>query len=271
MLRSRIGVIHSLQEKEPFFKRVQDFGILCCQLVSWNPELWTDQRASLVKREIRDSGIRVTAFWAGWPGPAIWDFIEGPSTLGIVPEKHRDARLRVFKEAGQFAEKIGIPAVITHLGFLPENPMDPLFSDVVMAVGEIAEHYRKLGIDFWFETGQETPLTMLRLIRSVGTPNLGINLDPANLIMYGKANPIDALDMLGPYVRNIHAKDGFYPTDPMALGAETPVGQGKVCFQDFARKLRQLGFQGEFIIEREIDGAEQETDIRATIAYLESL
>jgi sugar phosphate isomerase/epimerase len=271
MLNSRIGVIHSLQEKRRFFKRVLDFGIQCCQLVSWNAELWTDERASLVQKEIRASGIRVTAFWAGWPGPAVWDFIEGPETLGIVPASYREERIRVLKKAGDFAKKLGLPAVITHLGFIPENPNDPLFPDVVKAVREIAEYLQNLGLEFWFETGQETPVTMLRLIRSVGTANLGINLDPANLILYGKANPIDALDVFGTYVRNVHAKDGLYPTDPMCLGNETKLGQGRVRFPELSRRLDQLGFKGEFIIEREISGEEQVKDIKEAIRYLEAL
>lgn len=271
MLNKRIGVIHKLTESAPFFQRVVDFGIQCCQLVSWNPELWTDERAALVREEIEASGIHVTAFWAGWPGPAVWDFIEGPSTLGIVPEKYRKERVRVLKKAGSFAEKTGLPAVITHLGFIPENPSDPLYPEVAETVREIAGYLEKLGLEFWFETGQETPVTMLRLIRSVGTGNLGINLDPANLILYGKGNPVDALDVFGTYVRNIHAKDGCYPTDPLFLGKEVKVGEGRVRFPEFVRKLDQMGYKGEFIIEREIGGEEQARDIKATIRYLETL
>jgi sugar phosphate isomerase/epimerase len=164
-----------------------------------------------------------------------------------------------------------VPAVITHLGFIPENPSDPEFPQVVEAVRDVALHLRSLGLEFWFETGQETPVTMLRLIQAVGTPNLGINLDPANLILYGKANPVDALDVFGAHVRNIHAKDAFYPTDPMKLGREVKVGTGRVRFPDFVRRLNEIGFTGEFIIEREISGEEQKKDIRETVAYLESL
>ena len=161
--------------------------------------------------------------------------------------------------------------MITHLGFIPENPGDPAFEEVVAAVRDVALHLDGLGLGFWFETGQETPVTMKRTIERVGAPNLGINLDPANLILYGKANPVDALDLFGTHVRNVHAKDGFYPTDPMKLGREVPLGEGLVDFPRLCRKLSRIGFRGEFIIEREIEGEEQERDIRRAVEYLRAI
>src|SRR5262249_18697261 len=106
-------------------------------------------------------------------------------------------------------------------------------------------------------------------IGRVGTSNLGINLDPANLILYGKGNPIDALDVIGPYIRNIHVKDGFYPTDGEHLGKEVTVGQGKVNFPLLLDGLKRLGFTGDLIIEREISGEEQIRDIHTTIHNLQ--
>jgi L-ribulose-5-phosphate 3-epimerase len=111
-------------------------------------------------------------------------------------------------------------------------------------------------------------VVLLRTIQQLGLPNLGINLDPANLLMYGKGNPIDALDMIGPYVRNIHVKDGEYPTDGERLGREVPVGQGRVDFPRFVATLQERGFTGEWIIEREISGEQQLKDIQQTIADL---
>ncbi|MBN2584906.1 MAG: sugar phosphate isomerase/epimerase, partial [Planctomycetes bacterium] len=139
------------------------------------------------------------------------------------------------------------------------------------AVREVAEFLKPLGMEFWFETGQETPVTMLRLIEAVGTGNLGVNLDPANLILYGRGNPIDALDVFGKYVRNVHAKDGLYPTDPMKLGTEVKVGQGRVRFPEFVARLREIGYTGEYIIEREISGEQQAKDIAETVDYLRTL
>ncbi len=269
-MNKRIGVMANLKEDKSL-KAVADFGLPVCQLVSWNPAMWTDSIAAAVRKEQEETGVRVTALWAGWPGPAVWDLIDGPETLGLVPAAYREERVAVMKQAGDFAAKIGLPAVITHLGFIPENAKSPELPPLVEAVGAIAEHYKTLGLEFWFETGQETPVAMLRLIELVGTGNMGINLDPANLILYGKANPIDALDVFGRYVRNIHAKDAFYPTDPMKLGHEVKVGTGKVRFPEFVKELEAIGFKGEYIIEREISGEQQQKDIRETIAYLSQL
>lgn len=142
-----------------------------------------------------------------------------------------------------------------------------------MAIAEVVRYCKSLGLEFWFETGQETPVTLLRAIQrleSLGFDNIGINLDPANLLLYGKGNPIDALDVFGKYVKNIHVKDGMVPTNGISLGREVQVGQGMVNFPVFMKKLLSIGFDGEFIIEREI--AEDETqarDIMETVGRLQ--
>jgi len=270
-MKNEIGVIVGLRAEEDLFGEVKRFDLRACQLVGWKPELWTDETADRVRLQAGASGVRVTGFWAGWPGPQAWNFVEGPATLGLVPAAYRAERIAALERAGAFARRAAIPAVITHLGFVPENPSDPLFAEVVAAVRQVAQHLDGLGLEFWFETGQETPTTLLRLIQAVGTANLGINLDPANLVMYGKGNPMDALSVFGKYVRNIHAKDGLYPTDPMRLGREVKVGEGAVRYPEFVRCLGEIGFQGEFIIEREISGDQQRRDIADTVEYLQTL
>ncbi len=270
-MANEIGVLAGLKAEGPSLQRVADFGLRVCQLSSWNQELWTDEAAGRVRGESERLKVRIAGLWAGWPGPKVWDFLKGPSTLGLVPAAYRKERVEALKRAGEFARRLGVPAVITHLGFIPENPSVPAFAEVADAVREVAEHLWKLGLEFWFETGQETPVTMLRLIERVGPEGLGVNLDPANLILYGKGNPIDALDVFGRHVRNIHAKDGMYPTDPMKLGRELKVGQGRVRFPEFVKRLKEIGFTGEFIIEREISGEEQRRDIADTVEYLRAL
>jgi len=268
---NKIGVMASLHADRSCFAQMQQHGLNVCQLCSWDPALWTDTLAEKVRREAEAGGIHMTSFWAGYSGPGTWNFTEGPLSLGVVPAAYRFQRMQELIKAGQFAKTLGVRAIITHLGFIPENAYDPAFHDVVIAVRHIANHLKKLGLEFWFETGQETPITLLRLIQAVGLPNMGINLDPANLILYGKGNPIDALDVFGPLVRNIHAKDGLYPTDPMKLGKEVKVGEGRVRFPEFVRRLGEIGFTGEFIIEREISGDQQNRDIAATVAYLKKM
>jgi L-ribulose-5-phosphate 3-epimerase len=141
----------------------------------------------------------------------------------------------------------------------------------VEALKTVAQTCLGLGVQFWFETGQETPITLLRTIEDIGTENLGINLDPANLLMYGKANPVDALDVFGQWVRGVHAKDGEYPTDGRDLGHEKPMGEGRVNFPALVPKLKACGYRGHLTIEREISGPKQIEDIQRAVAILEPL
>lgn len=267
-MKNEIGVMANLQAEGPSLRYVAEFGLKVCQLACWDPKMLTSERAGSIRAESRKTGVGVTSLWAGWPGPAVWDFMDGPATLGLVPRKYRKVRVAALKKGADFAKKAGLAAIVTHLGFIPENPRDPVFDEVVRAVRDVALYARKRGLEFWFETGQETPITVLRLIECVSTGNLGVNLDPANLILYGKGNPIDSLDVFGKYVTGVHAKDGVYPTKPMELGHEVKVGQGKVRFPEFVKRLKEIGYKGAYIIEREITGDQQTKDIAETVRYL---
>lgn len=203
------------------------------------------------------------------PKPLIWDFLHGPSTIGLVPRATRTARMDALKQTSDFAALLGIKQVQTHCGFLPENPADPLYDEVVKAIREVAQHCAGNGQMFLMETGQETPTTMARAIQDVAQPNLGVGLDTANLILYGKANPVDAVDIIGTHVRSIHAKDGRWPTDPMKLGQEVLIGTGLVDFRSVFTKLRRLGYAGTVTIEREISGPQQIADVKQEQVYLD--
>jgi len=253
------------------FEKARDMGFETCQLVAWSKELFTDEFAQLVNESVKEYGIEITAFWCGWQRPAIWNFYDGPITLGLVPSAYRSARMEMLVLGSDFARKIGVRDVATHVGFIPENPNDPDYAGVVQAVRHVAQHCKSNGQYFLFETGQETPVTLKRAIQDIGLDNLGINLDPANLLLYGKANPVDALDIFGEYVRGVHAKDGEYPTDGKHLGQEKPLGQGRANFPALVSKLKALGYTGALTIEREISGEQQIKDILAAKKLLEGL
>ena len=121
------------------------------------------------------------------------------------------------------------------------------------------------------ETGQETPTTMSRAIQDVDQPNLGVGLDTANLILYGKANPVDAAGIIGAHVKSIHAKDGKWPTDPMKLGKEVLIGTGDVDFAKVFEILRSKGYNGAVTIERETQGPQQIADVKNEKVYLERI
>ena len=253
------------------FAAIIDHGVKVTQVCSWEVARWTPATAKRVVTNAKKGGIRVNSMWAGYSGRVAWNFIDGPSTLGLVPPETRAQRVKDLKKGADFAEMIGAPAIVTHCGFIPENWDSPLYQPTLDAIGEVAEYCRKKGLEFWFETGQETPVTLLRTIEDLGMPNLGINFDTANVILYGKGNPLDALDVFGKYVKCLHAKDGLYPTNGRQLGKEVPVGEGKSQYEKLIPKLYEMGFKGDLIIEREITGEQQTKDIVKTIIYLNKL
>lgn len=161
--------------------------------------------------------------------------------------------------------------VITHFGFLPENCKTDEYAQVVLAIKEVAEYCKKNGQYLLFETGQETPITLKRTIEAVGTGNLGINLDPANLLLYGKGNPCDAVDVFGEYVRNVHGKDGEYPVNPACLGEEKRIGDGRANYPLLIKKLKEKGYDGPITLEREISGEQQIKDILYAKKFLEDI
>lgn len=261
----------SMEEMPEKLDKLQAQGFDNCQFIAWNPELWTAENAVTLKALFAERGIHISAFWCGWVGPQEWNFYEGQTTLGLVPREYREVRVKNLCDGADFAKAMGITDVVTHMGFIPENPNDPEFIPFCDAVREVALHLKENGQYLLFESGQETPVTMLRCFEVVGTDNLGVNLDTANVILYGRANPVDALYVIGKYVRNLHAKDGCYPVNGHDLGEEKAIGQGMVDFPALIRKLHELGYDGYITIEREIFGEQQALDICAARDYLKSL
>lgn len=260
--------IKAIEEK---FALLSKYGFESCQLSSWNPSAWTNENAKRVVELAKKYNVTISTFWCGWTGPCVWNFYEGQKTLGLVPPEYREQRVKDLCEGCDFAKKLGVIDVATHMGYIPESPYDPQFIPFCDAVRKVAEHAKANGQYLLFESGQETPVTMLRCFETVGCDNLGVNLDTANVILYGKANPVDALDVFGKYVRDIHAKDGFYPTNGHDLGAEARIGDGKVDFKALFKKLHELGYNRYVTIEREIKGQQQINDIIYSKEYLENI
>ena len=258
MVGYNVGV--DLVEK---LNKCKEIGITSCQINIWNTSIFkSDEHAKIVKDAIAQTGMTVSSLWAGYSGPCEWNFTAGPDTIGLVPTAYRHIRLNELKDASDFAEKIGVKQIATHVGFIPETPNYPEFNELVVALRNLANYMKQKGQFFLFETGQETPITLLRTIQAVGTGNLGINLDTANVILYGKGNPVDALDVFGKYVMDTHIKDGFFPTDGMYLGRECRAGDGKANIPEVVKKLiTEYNYEGPFTIEREISGDQQTADI----------
>jgi len=257
---------------EERFRVLRELGFSNCFLSldgyigKFTPEVVAQYRDLLAKYQVTVTTVEVVG-----PGPLEWNFNRGPSTIGVVPPKTRAARIDALRQVSDFAKELGVNQVQTHCGFIPEDPADPLYPGAVEAIRTVARHCKENGQYFLMETGQETPTTMSRMIRDVAMPNLAVGLDTANLILYGKANPVDAVDILGPHVRSVHAKDGKWPTDPSELGEEVLIGKGLVNFREVFTKLHRIGYTGAVTIERETSGPQQIEDVREEKIYLEHI
>jgi L-ribulose-5-phosphate 3-epimerase len=269
--KPRLGIVTSATGKggpEAGIAKVHALGFKTCQVhVGMSPpEMVEALREALAKYQ-----VEATAVMPSGPGKTVWDFYQGPLTIGIVPPATRAGRIDALKRGSDLGKKLGIEAVHTHCGFIPEDPNEPLYADAVKAIREVAAHCKANGQSFMMETGQESPITLLRAIEDTGLDNVRVNLDTANLILYGKGEPVGALDVIGKYVHGLHAKDGLYPTDPKKLGKEVPIGEGRVDFPKVIQGLKSLNFTGPITIEREISGPKQEADLRASKKFLEGL
>lgn len=271
-----LGVFTSLGD-DPLekFQTVVDMGFANCQLANppekyvYGPEApeWTGK----VKDALAKTGIRITSVFIMFKGHK-WNRVEGPSTIGFVPEDKRAARAIHACRISNWAREVGIDAVTSHVGFIPEDPSDPVYPPLVEFLRDFVQYCRDNGQWFIYETGQETPETLRRAIEDVGEKNQGINLDPANLLLYGKGQPLEAVEVFGEYVRNTHCKDGCWPEgDDVKLGKETPLGEGQVHFEKLIPALYAKGFRGPLTIEREISGPKQAEDIKRAAAILKDV
>lgn len=243
------------------FKKVKEMGLSSCQISVWDMEFYTDDRAKAINDAVAKTGITISTLWAGYSGPREWNFTYGPQTLGLVPKAYRGVREKDLLLGSEFAQKINVTQLATHVGFIPENYFDDDFRGTVGSLRGICKKMKERGQTFLFETGQETPVTILRTIEEIGLDNVGINFDTGNVMLYGKGNPADAVLVFGKYIKDTHIKDGFYPTDGRNLGKEAAAGEGLCDFELIYKRLMDCGYDGPFTIEREIKGDKQIEDI----------
>jgi sugar phosphate isomerase/epimerase len=216
----------------------------------------------------------LTTVFAAYNGEDYADIPTVGRTVGFIPPDTRAARERRTLEVSDFAHKLGVGGIACHIGCVPEDTSDPDYIGVRELVRRICDHAAANGQTFALETGQEPARVLLRFLEDVNRPNLRINFDPANMILYGSGDPIEALRLVGPLVASVHAKDGDWPPSgvPGALGKERPLGEGSVGMERFVRTLAEIGFKGPLNVERETDNQQERLrDMARGIALLRSL
>ena len=250
-------------------EEIHALGVRCGQMgIPGNMKL-TEAAAKAWK-----SDLEVVTMFAAYEGEDYTDIPAVQRTVGFVPAETREARERRTYEVSDFAAQLGIGSIACHIGFVPEDPADPDYADLRALVRRVCDHAAGHGQTFALETGQEPAAVLLRFIADVDRPNLRINFDPANMILYGTGDPIEALRLVGPLVASVHCKDGDWPPreTPGSLGRERPLGEGSVGMERYVRTLAEIGFKGPLNVERETENQQERwRDIGRGIALLRSL
>ncbi|NOZ21190.1 MAG: sugar phosphate isomerase/epimerase [Planctomycetes bacterium] len=251
---------------------VKELGVPTVQLHAPPRDMATPEKAAEFKKQFDDAGIKVTVVFSGFEGESYADIPTVKKTVGLVPAETRATRLEIAKRNSDFARGLGCDALGMHVGFIPEGKSDPERAGVIEVACELCDHCAQNGQHLHLETGQETAEGLLEFIADVGKDNLAVNFDPANMILYGSGEPIEALRKVGKHVRSVHCKDAAGSDKPgETWGEEKPLGQGEVGMENFLSVLKEIGYDGALTIEREISGPEQKKDIADAIKLLTDL
>jgi sugar phosphate isomerase/epimerase len=249
---------------------IRSLGVRCGQLVTPGT---MPLNAETAAPWMADDFAILTVF-AAYEGEDYADIPTVERTVGFIPPGTREARERRTYEVSEFAKILGAGGIACHIGCVPEDREHPDYVGVRDLVRRVCDHAAGHGQTFALETGQEPARILLEFLKDVDRPNLRINFDPANMILYGSGDPIDALREVGHLVISVHAKDGDWPPAgvPGALGKERPLGQGSVGMERFVATLREIGYTGPLNVEREVeDQQERLRDIAGGLALLRGL
>ena len=252
-------------------EKVKSIGVDNVQMGCPPDQYFTPDAQEKLKQAISTSGITITTVFCGFTGESYADIPTVKRTVGYVPADSRAERIEKTKRISDFAKNLGVDQIAAHAGFIPENHTDPLYSEMVNTIQEIADYVIENGQIFSLETGQETAPALLSFLKDVDRDNVKVNFDPANMILYGSGEPIEALELLKDFIVSVHCKDGKWPTEENQLGVETPLGGGDVGMDKFVNKLKEIGYQGPLTIEREISGGQQIRDLINAKELLEDL
>jgi len=252
----------------------RELGVPTIQLHAPHGPTRTKANAEAFLKKLSDYGLRLTAVFGGFDGESYADIPTVVRTVGLVPAESRAARIVEMKEISDFAKLLGCPVVALHLGFVPHDVTDPAYQEVIAFTRDLCDYVAKNGQALHLETGQETADGLLKFIEDVKRDNLFINFDPANMILYGAGEPIEAVGKLGKYIRSVHCKDGTWAAKPgVDWGREVPLGEGDVGMENYLRALHAVGYRGPLTIEREIpqEPARQKAEIGHAVRLLTEL
>lgn len=271
-LQDRFAVCSwSLQPNSPneLIEKLKQIGIPRVQLaidpIREKPDVWGQ-----VGAQLRAAGFNVVSGMIGFVGEDYTTMETIHATGGVAPDETWDENWENVPRSAEIASSLGIKLVTFHAGFLPPDDKHPAYTKMHHRLDLIADVFGAKGIDVGFETGQESAPVLLAFLKKLGRKNVGVNFDPANMILYGSGNPIEALRDLGAWLKQVHIKDGVATKVPGTWGEEVTSGTGQVPWREFFDTLRELNFTGHCCIEREA-GTSRVADIQAAKRMIDQL
>ncbi len=234
----------------------------------------TPEQAEQFMARLEELNIQLTAVFGGFEGESYADIPTVEKTVGLVPAETRAARLQEMKEISDFARLLGCEVIALHLGFVPHDTTAASYQEVIEVTRQLCDHATRNDQAVHLETGQESADGLLTFLTNVQRSNLFINFDPANMILYGTGEPIEALKKVGKFVRSVHCKDATWSDQPgVTWGREVALGEGQVNFEAYLGALREIGYRGPLTIEREIpqEPERQKAEIGGAVRLLTDL
>ena len=253
---------------------VRELGIPTIQLHAPSRPARTAEGAREFLDKLREIDVTLTAVFGGFEGESYADIPTVERTVGLVPRETRAAREAEMREIADFARLLNVDVVALHLGFVPHDEKNSLWTEAVQLTRALCDHCRGNRQALHLETGQEDADTLVKFIAAVERDNLFVNFDPANMILYGSGEPIEALRKVGRWVKSVHCKDAKWAANPgKEWGQEVALGDGDVGFENYLRTLDEIGYTGPLTIEREIpqDPNRQMVEIGRAVRLLNQL
>ncbi|WP_263418321.1 sugar phosphate isomerase/epimerase family protein [Terriglobus albidus] len=257
-------------EKEPavHLEELKAFGLSAGQL-GVPPSLDTTAALAGWKDALASGDVYFSSAVAAYAGEDYADLERVHQTVGFTAPGYAAERIERTRQVSDFAAQLGLKALSCHIGFIPEDASDPLYQKLIGIAQELCDICGVNGQNFVLETGQESAETLLRFLGDVQRPNIRVNFDPANMVLYGSGDPLEALALLQEHVLSVHCKDGRSPAGPGQLGNEVALGEGEVDFPGFLKLLKRINYTGLLTIEREEpDTAQRTADIKLAVQRL---
>lgn len=271
-LLNRLAVCSwSLQPETPadLFAHLETIGIRRVQIaldpIRDNPAVWGTFAEEAEKR-----GVALVSGMFGTIGEDYTTMETIKRTGGVVPDETWEKNWENIQATAALAQRMELPLVTFHAGFLPHDPADPAYAKLLGRLRQVADVFAARGVDLGFETGQEDAPDLEKFLEVLDRPNVGVNFDPANILLYDRGEPIEALRTLGKRLKQAHIKDAIRTKTPGEWGQEVPAGEGEVDWRAFFTTMAELGFAGDFCIEREA-GATRAEDIRKGAKFVGDL